>query len=87
LNLLKAFEFAESFSKPASSNSVLPLENRFPGVAPTAPENRPVPISPVLKHAKYVPDEQFSFEKLAAQCPLLLKAGQRQILLVSKSFL
>jgi hypothetical protein len=33
---------------------------------------------------KFVSDEQFSFEKLAAQCPPLLKTGQRQISPVPK---
>jgi hypothetical protein len=39
-------------------------------------EKRPGPISMVLKSTKSVYDEQFSFEKLAARRPSLLKASQ-----------
>jgi hypothetical protein len=48
----KAFEFAESFSKLASSNPLLQLDDRFLGVAPRAFENRQGAISLVLKSGK-----------------------------------
>jgi hypothetical protein len=54
------------------------LKNRCLGVASRALENWPGPISPIFKPEKYVSDEQFSFEKPAAQRPPLLKASQTQ---------
>jgi hypothetical protein len=47
--LLKAFEFAESLLKLASSDPLLILDNRFLGVALGAFENRPVTILLILK--------------------------------------
>jgi hypothetical protein len=52
--VLKPFEFAESFSKLANSNPLLPLDERFLGVAQRAFENRQGAISPVLKSAQKV---------------------------------
>jgi hypothetical protein len=39
----KAIEFAKSFSKPASSNPLLLLDNRFLRAAPSAFESWPEP--------------------------------------------
>jgi hypothetical protein len=39
----KAIEFANSFSKPAISNTLLLLDNRFLGAAPRAFESWPEP--------------------------------------------
>jgi hypothetical protein len=54
------------------------LDDRSFGVAERAPENRQEAISPVLKSGEQVADEQFSFEKWAAQRTPLLKAGRWQ---------
>jgi hypothetical protein len=48
----KAFEFSEIFSKPASSNPLLLLDNRCLRVALRAFENRQGATSPVLKSGK-----------------------------------
>jgi hypothetical protein len=48
----KAFEFAEIFSKPASSNPLLLLDNRCLRFAPRVFENRQGATSPVLKSGK-----------------------------------
>jgi hypothetical protein len=60
-----ASNFAESFSKSASPNPSLRLDNRFLGAVPRAFEKRPGLICPVFKPVKYVYDKQFSFEKPA----------------------
>jgi hypothetical protein len=52
------------------------LDKRFVRAALRASENLPGPISLFFKTAKHASSEQFSFEKLAAQCLPLLKAGQ-----------
>jgi hypothetical protein len=54
------------------------LDNRFIALTPRAFESRQGAISPVLKSGKQVSDEQFSFEKRAAQRPPLCKAGKSQ---------
>jgi hypothetical protein len=48
------------------------MDDRCLRVAPRVFENRQGAISPILKSA----DEDLSFEKLGAQRPQLLKAGQ-----------
>jgi hypothetical protein len=50
------------------------LDDRCLGVVPRAFENWQGTISPVLKSSKLVVNNQFSFEKQAAQRPPLLKA-------------
>jgi hypothetical protein len=62
--------------KVASSNLLLKLDNRFLRAGLRAFENRPGPISLVLKSSKYISNEQFSFEKSAAQHPPLLKGSR-----------
>jgi hypothetical protein len=44
------------------------------------------PITPVLKSAQYVSDEQFSLEKPVAQPQPLMKTGQGQFWTPFKSF-
>ncbi len=61
----KAFEFAKSFLKPASSNPLLLLDNRFLGAAPRAFESRPEPTCRFWKPAR-------------AKSPIL-KASQSQL--------
>ncbi len=61
----KAFEFAISFLKPASSNPLLLLDNRFLGAEPRAFESRPEPTCRFWKPAK-------------ANLPIL-KASQSQL--------
>jgi hypothetical protein len=61
----KAFKFAKSFLKPASSNPLLLLDNRFLGAAPRAFESRPEPTRRFSKPAR-------------ANSPIL-KAGQSQL--------
>jgi hypothetical protein len=55
-----------------------PIRYRFLEAVPRACETRPRPISLVLKPAKYVSEEQVSFEKPAARRPPLLKVCQGQ---------
>ncbi len=61
----KAFEFAKSFLKPASSNPLLLLDNRFLGAAPRAFESRPEPT--------------FRFWKPTRDNSPILKASQSQL--------
>jgi hypothetical protein len=57
---------------------LLLFDIRCLGAAPGAFEIQHGAISLVLKSGKQVADEQFSFEKWAAQWPTLLKASQWQ---------
>ncbi len=69
----KAFEFAESFSKPA--RSFAPWMTDVPWIAPRTFESHQVAISLILNFCKYVADEQLSFEKKAKQAPTMPACG------------
>ncbi len=68
----KAVKFAKSFLKPASSNPLLLLDNRFLGAASRAFESWPEPTESSVE-----PTRQF-WKPARANLPIL-KAGQGQL--------
>jgi hypothetical protein len=61
-----ALSFAQSFGKPASSNPLILLDNRFLGTAPRALITGQWPTRRFLNPPNMFSGEQLSFEKPAA---------------------